>query len=690
MATKFKKRQVLILISAALVAATLAAYEPVRHNGFVSYDDNIYITQNPNIKSGINLQSISWAFTKSHASNWHPLTWISHILDYKLFGLNASGHHLVNVLFHIANALLLFWILTKMTGTTWPSAFIAAVFALHPLQVESVAWAAERKTVLSGLFWFITIAVYIQYAKRPGIGRYILLFCVYALSIMAKPVVVTLPLVLLLLDYWPLERLNLVRPPAGKTVPARWLLVEKVPLLFLSIVLSTITFIVQRQGGAVIALEKVPVIYRVGNAFMSDVKYIGKFLWPSKLAVHYPFPYPYFPKATAVYCALLIVLITVVSIYIGQRKRYAAVGWLWYIVTLVPMIGLVQAGSQAMADRYMYLPMIGLLIIFVLAVKDIISNRPGLKVFATVLSGVALFSLVILTRVQVRYWQNGITLFEHTLKVTKDNAPAEYHYGYALLDEGRFDEAIEHMSKSVQLRPTSLDARRGLGIALLKKGKCDEAIECFNEILERNKDYAAAYYYLAIAAGIQERYEDAIKNLEAALKIDPKYPDAHSRMGAMLLATGKTDEAFLYLNKALQTDSDPTEAYINFGKVYYQLGRYELVIENWTKATRLHPDRTDILNNLASVLVEREEITSEDAIKAIEYAQRACELTGYKEAGFIDTLAFAYAAAGRFEDAVTTANKALDIAKAASQKELAIEIEKRIELYKSGRRYQEK
>lgn len=683
------QKRVKVLICLVIILATLVAYEPLCHNGFVDYDDNIYITQNPNIKSGITKQTLVWAFTQPHASNWHPLTWLSHTLDYKLFGPEPFGHHLVNLLFHIANALLLFWILTKMTGATWPSAFVAAIFALHPLQVESVAWASERKTVLSGFFWFLTIAVYIRYTKRPGIGRYILLFCVYALSIMAKPVVVTLPLVLLLLDYWPLGRFS----TAGVVNPARQagrLLIEKVPLLILSIVLSAITFIVQRQGGAVIAFEKVPLIYRLGNAFMSYVKYIGKLAWPKNLAVFYPFPMTIFPKAAAIVCVLLVVLITALSILIGLRKRYVTVGWLWYIGTLIPMIGIIQAGSQSMADRYMYLPMLGLLFIFAWAVKDLISNRPRLKVLAAILSTVAIFSCVILTRTQVRYWQNGITLFEHTLKVTEDNAPAEYNCGYAFLNKGRFDEAVERMRKAAKLRPTSLDARRGLGIALLKKGNCDEAIACFNEILQRNNNYAPAYYYLAIAAGIQQRYPDAIKYLETLLTIDPKFPDSHSRMAAMLLETGKTDEALLHLNKALRIDTDPTEAYINFGKVYCKLGKLNLVIENWTKAARLHPDRTDILDNLAMVMIERNEIPPGDAKKAIEYAIRACELSDYKEAEFIDTLAKAYAAAGRFEEAITTADKALDIAKAAGKEALADEIQERIKLYKSGQRYRQK
>ena len=684
---RFRQRHILFLISVVLAAITFVAYEPVRHNGFVNYDDYDYITGNPNVTGGITRDSVIWAFTKCYAANWHPLTWLSHTLDCQLFGLNPLGHHTINVLIHTANSLLLLWLLWRMTGAMWPSVFAAAVFALHPVQVESVAWASERKTVLSGLFWFLTIAVYIWYTKRPNIGRYISVFLVYALSIMTKPVVVTLPLVLLLLDYWPLKRLNWGSPPAEKTVSAGRLLMEKVPLLLLSAFLSVMTFIAQQQGGTVATLGNISLVCRIANMFMSYIKYILKMIWPSGLAVPYPYPQTNLSNAAAVVCVLLFVLITVSSIYIGRRRKYAAVGWLWYVGTLVPMGGLVQVGSQAMADRYMYITMPGLLIIAGWAVKDLIANRPQWRVITAALVAVALPTMVILTRMQVRYWQNDMTLFERTLAVTENNALAENIYGQALSKEGRFSEAESHLSKAIQLCPTSFDTRNKLGMVFLKTGKVNEAIACFNKTLQQKKDSADAYYGLAAASGLQKKYDDAIKYLTTVLKLDPQYPDAHNKMGIALLAMGKPNEAIVHLDEALRINSNQPDVYVNLGLAYSQLGRYAPAVRNWTRAAELKPNSAEILNNLAWLLATASDASVQDANKAIELAQRACELTGNEKAGILDTLAAAYAASGRFEDAARTAQQAINAAKAGGREELAGEIQNRMELYKEGRRY---
>jgi Flp pilus assembly protein TadD len=617
-----KQRHILFLISAALVAAIAIAYEPVRHNGFVSYDDYAYITENPNVTGGITRDSVIWAFTKTYASNWHPLTWLSHMADCEIYGLNPAGHHITNVLIHIANSLLLFWVLRKMTDATWRSAFVAAAFALHPLHVESVAWVAERKDVLSGLFWMLTMAAYVRYAERPNIQRYLLVLLAFVMGLMSKPMVVTLPFVLLLLDYWPLERLNWGRPPAGKTVPLGRLLVEKVPLLLLSAILSVITFVVQQGGGAVIALGKIPLDYRIANMFVSYIRYIGKTIWPSGLAVLYPHPHINPSGATAVVYALLFVLITVISIDIFRRRKYIAVGWLWYVGTLVPVAGLVQVGSQGMADRYTYIPMVGLLIVAGWGVKDLVANRPRWKVVAAALAVVVLASAVILTRMQVKHWQNSITLFEYALKVTENNAGAETSYGGALAEAGRFDEAELHLSNAVRLNPTAPKAHNHLGNVLLNEGKLNEAIEHFNEALRITPDQAAVYVNLSIA--------------------------------------------------------------------YTKLGKYEQAIQNWTRAVELEPTIADILKNPAWLLATAGNVSAQDADRAIEFARRACELGGYKEAELLDTLAAAYAAAGRFEDAVRTAQQAIDAAKAGGREDLAGEIKNRMELYKTGQRYRQK
>jgi protein O-mannosyl-transferase len=656
-----RKKRVTLLIYIALAAGTVIAYAPIRHNGFVGYDDNEYIVKNPHITGGITQQSITWAFTKPYASNWHPLTWISHILDYRLFGLNPLGHHFVSLLLHITNSLLLFWILKNITGTIWASAFVAAVFAVHPVQVESVAWAAERKTVLSGLFWLLTMAAYVRYTRQPAFGRYILVLLVFGLCIMTKPIVVTLPLVLLLLDYWPLLRFATKGGPleqsGGQKTSLKWLIIEKIPFLAMSAFLSVMTFVSQKSGRAMSTMENMPLDYRIANTFLSYIKYISKMIWPSRLAVYHPHPRTGFSDTAVVICALLFVLITVFSIYVGRRKRYVTVGWLWYIGTLVPMIGLVQVGAQAIAYRYMYLSMLGLLIIVAWAVKDLVANRFRWKVAAAVSAIVVLSAFVVLTIMQVRYWQNTITLFEHTLNVTKDNAAAEHNYGYALSEAGRLDEAAIHLNRAIQLVPIFVDARNNLGKLYLKQGKINEAIDCFAELAKRKDAPAEVHYSLASALLMQKRYDEAIKQLAMVLELDPDYAHAPSAMAVALMSAGRADEAMACFNKYLRLNENSAELHYNLAVALVMQKKYDEAIIHFTRVTELDPNNAGALNGLARVL---------------------------------DALAVSYAEAGKFDDAKITAEKALNIAKAARQAELASEIEGRLQLYKKDLPYQGK
>jgi tetratricopeptide (TPR) repeat protein len=684
-----ERRQKLI-ISLGLIAATIVAYEPIRYNGFVNYDDGAYITNNPNVTAGLTPQSVAWAFTKSYSGNWHPLTWLSHILDCQIFGLNPPGHHLVSLLYHIINALLLFWLLKYMTGSVWASAFAAAVFALHPLQVESVAWAAERKTVLSGLFWLLTIAAYIRYTKKPGLARYISLLVVFGLCMMTKPVVVTLPLVLLLLDYWPLERVKRRYPPAGKTVTMGWLFIEKIPLLALSAILSATTFLVQRHWGAVVAIEKMPFDIRFANAFISYIKYIGKVIWPGGLAAFYPHPRANIPYATAAVCMLVFALLTIFCIYLGRRRKYLATGWLWFAGTLVPMLGLIQVGMQSMADRYMYLPIVGLLFIIAWSVRDFVINHPRWKVAFAALAGVIILAAIILTRAQAGYWRNSMTLFEHALKVTKNNDVAEKGYGSALFEAGRLDEAVVHLSNALRIQPGYFAAGNDLGKVYLKQGKLNEAVSCFNELLKRKKNPPELYYNLGLALSMQKKYDEAAKFLAKTLEMDPKYPDASNRMGTVLLAAGKNTEAIKHLNVALRITPNEPGIYEKLGNAYAQSGDYDQAIRNWSKAVELKPNNAETLNNLAWLLATAENTSAQDANQAIGLARRACELTKDEKADRLDTLAAAYAAAGRFEEAVKTAKQAVDMAKAEGKEEQVGEIQNRMELYKAGQKYLQK
>jgi tetratricopeptide (TPR) repeat protein len=697
-----------------------------------------------------------------YSANWHPLTWLSHTLDRQVFGLNPFGHHLISVLIHIVNSLLLFWILTNITGAIWPSAFVAAVFAMHPLQVESVAWAAERKTVLSGLFWLLTIAAYVRYTRQPGFLRYLLVLLVFGLCIMTKPVVVTLPFVLLLLDYWPLGRFKWgrhietlpLKETSRQEISTGRLIIEKIPLLAFSAILSVITVLAQRQWGAVLSLEKLPFETRFANMFISYVSYIGKMVWPSRLAACYPYSHVTASDFPVALCEVLFILLSIFSIYICRRKKYAAVGWLWFVGTLVPAIGLAQSGIQAMANRYMYIPILGLLIIIGWGVKDYIDKQPRAKIAAIILGAAAISSLLILTQMQVRHWQNSMTLYEYALKVTQNNALAENNYGSALLEAGRLDEAILHLKKALSIVPkmpeaednlgkvylnqkkfneaivcfneaiqkndnsaetyynlaTALTmqrkysdavkhltkvlklnphypyARNRLGTALLGSGRIEEAILCFNELLKQNENSAEVHYNLGLALSAQKKYDDAIIHFAKAMEMDPKYPNTHDRMGAALLATGKLDEAIEHLKEGLATSPDQGETYINLATAYTKQSKYGPAIENWTRAAELKPNNVAVLNNLAWLLATAEDASVEDANKAIGLARRACELTGHKDPDSLDTLAAAYAAAGRFDDAVTTARQAVDFARAGGRENLSVEIQQRMKLYQAGRR----
>jgi protein O-mannosyl-transferase len=690
---RLSQRQIFFLISAALVLTTLVAYEPIRYNGFVSYDDNMYITKNPDVKTGITWQSLYKVFEQHRIPMWHPLTMLSHMLDYQLFGLNPLGHHLVSVAIHIVNALLLFWIFNSMTGTIWLSAFVAGVFALHPLQVESVAWAAERKTVMSGLFWLLTMAVYIRYARQPGFSRYLAVLLVFGLCIMAKPIVVTLPLVLLLLDYWPLDRVRWGQPANIKVKSnqktAGWLIAEKIPLLTMSAILSAITIIVQQNGQGIVSFDKIPLGQRITNMFASYISYIHKTIWPSGLAVYYPHQRGTIPTTTVVICTLLFILMSILCVYAGRRRKYIAIGWLWYVGTLVPVIGLVQSGAQMMANRYMYISMLGLLIIIGWGVKDYIEKQPRARI-ATIILGVAvLFSLLALTRMQVRHWQDTLTLFDYALKVTKDNPIAENSYGCALFELGREDEAEEHLRNAIRISSAFADARNNLAKVYLKEGRYSKAISLFNELIRQNEGTAEIYCNIAVALSMQNNYEDAIKYFGKSLELNRNDSDTHKKMGITLLAAGKITEAIGYLKESLRINADQADVYETIGKAYSQLGQYEHAMLNWKKALELQPNSADVLNNLGWLYATFEDATTENANKAIEYASRACELTDYNDAVYLDTLGTTYGAAGRFEEAKATAGKALSIATASGQEKLAGEIENRIKLYEAGQPYRQ-
>jgi hypothetical protein len=513
------------LIYMVLTLATIIAFEPVRHNDFVYLDDPPYVTENPHIKAGITRESVVWAFTTPHVGMWHPLTSLSHMLDCQLFELNPLWHHLTSLFFHTANTLLLFWVLKRMTGAVWPSAFVAAVFALHPLTVESVAWVAERKNVLSGFFWILTIAAYIRYAKHPSIGRYLLVVLIFSMGLMAKPTVVTLPFALLLLDWWPLRRFHRRRQGRGEDLvetksvettcqksPVWRLIGEKIPLFIFAAVLSVITYIAQQTFGTMTTTESLPLYFRVVNAMTSYLSYIVKIFYPTRLAVHYPYPTTLRIDAAM----LLLIGISVLLVRWARRRPWLTVGLLWYIGTLVPVIGLVQVGRQAMADRYTYLPSIGIFIMIAWGATELFARWRYRKIVLGISTSIVLAGLLLCTRMQVQHWKNNFTLYEHALAVTKDNYIAHYNLGWLLLEKRQFDEAIMHFKETLRVRPQYLDARNNIGVAYLRQGKYDEAITCFNELLQHKPDYPNANKNLRIALRERGKIDKALKKQEKA------------------------------------------------------------------------------------------------------------------------------------------------------------------------------
>jgi protein O-mannosyl-transferase len=517
-----------LLIGVALGLAILTVYWPVVLQDFVNYDDQEYVTDNPRVQKGIAWEGMVWAFTTRHSWNWHPLTWLSHMLDCQLFGLDAGAHKVVNVAFHIANTLILFFALVRMTAAPWRSAFVAAGFALHPLHVESVAWVSERKDVLSAFFWMLTMLAYVRYAEQPSTRRYSLVLASFALGLMAKPMLVTLPCVLLLLDLWPLGRTAYSRPAVGERAPSKIprLIWEKVPFLLLSAALSVVTYWAQATGGTFgSAVKPLPLAVRACNAVVSYVRYINKFLLPVNLAVFYPQPGAWrLPEFGLT--AMVIVLLTVLLLRALRANPYLTVGWFWYLGTLVPAIGLIQVGDQSIADRYTYIPSIGLLVLMAWGVPELVSGWRGAEVAVRAVAIGVIIAWMATTRHQLQYWANSISLFEHAIAVTSDNYIAQNNLGAALRATGKLEQAAPHFQEAIRIWPQYPEANKNLGDILARTGRFDEAVHHYQQALQKRPDWAEAHNNLGTALAMQGSTEEAIAQFSDALRLQPDFADA--------------------------------------------------------------------------------------------------------------------------------------------------------------------
>ena len=663
-------------VGALLVVLTFAAFWPVLGNGFVNLDDPSYVTKNPYIRSGVTLQAVKWALTTGHNSNWHPLTWISHMIDRRLFGLDPTGHHAVNLLLHMANVILLFAVLRRMTGSLWKSAFVAALFGVHPLHVESVAWISERKDVLSTFFWLLTMWAYARYVQRPSVLRYLWVFGALALGLTAKPMLVTLPFVLLLLDYWPLERFAKRR---DKNAGERWsgwkLILEKAPLIALAMTSSVITYIVQQKGGAVSTLGLIPPGMRVSNAVVAYVTYIGKTVWPRDLAVFYPHPGDSLRLWQILGAAVVLACITLAVFRAAQRRRYLAVGWLWYLGTLVPVIGLVQVGAHAVADRYTYIPLVGLFMIAAWGIPELAekgrkeerkkggkgerkksaaftlpySHTPILAALAAVVVAV----LAAGTWVQVGYWHDSVSLFTRAIEVTEGNYVAHYNLGVALADQGKMKEAAAHYAEALRISPDFTGALSGMGNALIRAGKTEEAIARYAEALRLKPDDPSAHYNLGVALAQQGKADEAIEHYSEAVRLKPEMVEAHCNLGVLLDDKGRSDEAIEHLTKALQLDPEFAQAHYNLALVLGKKGDINGAIQHLTEAVRIRPNYAEAHNNLGSALASQGRIDE----AAVHFAKAVRARPGFAEAHF--NLGLAFKTRGKMREAIDEFKEAI-------------------------------
>jgi tetratricopeptide (TPR) repeat protein len=615
-----KKSSLLVAVLLTLVTAVI--YGSVVKHDFDYYDDESYITANAHIQKGLSWTSIKWAFTSiGYSDNWHPLTWLSHLLDVQLFGLNPAGHHFTNLFLHILATLLLFGFLVSATGSLWPSALVAALFALHPLHVESVAWVAERKDVLCAVFWCATLWVYGYYARRPSGKKYVLVFILFAFGLMAKPMCVTLPFILLLLDYWPLERLTLNCRSIGR------LAAEKLPLVLLTIASSIVTIIAQHR--AIGSFQKSPLVIRAANAILSYCVYLGQALWPMKLSVFYPYPLPQ-PLPT-ILCLLMLTAITAVVIAAGRKKKYLLTGWMWYIVSLVPVIGIVQVGSQPHADRYTYIPLIGIFIMIAwgfYAIAASMSRRK--KTLVNIILLIIVSVMAIKTREQIGYWKNGITLFTHCFEVTKGNVNenAYYNFGNLLSQAGRTDEAVFYYRKALELNPNQAETHNNLALLLEDMGQTEEAITHFVKAVEHDPK-VEAYNNLGTLLAKSGRTDEAAINFQKALAMNPDYMDAHFNFGILLAETGRNDEAVAHYRKALEIDPNDYGANYNLGLLFTKMGRTDDAIVHYRKALEITPEAVGPLQNLAFAYVQNGQLT--EATSVVQKALASARFSGNED-----------------------------------------------------------
>ncbi len=610
---------------------TLVVYLQVGNHDFINYDDGLYVTENHYVKKGVTHESIAWAFTATHSANWHPITWLSHMLDVSLYGMNSGNHHLINVLFHIANTMLLFLLFRRMTGNLFQCSFIAALFAIHPLHVESVAWVAERKDVLSTFFGMLTMGAYIRYVEKPGIKIYFSTLLLFVLGLMSKPMLVTLPFVLLLLDYWPLRRFgNTGDKLKNEEFYARGniknIIIEKIPLFMLSTASCILTFSVQKIGGAVGSLGAYPLDIRIANILISYIDYIGKMLWPFHLSVFYPLSND-ISIWKVINSIIILAIISTIAVRHIKQNPWFLIGWLWYLGTLVPVIGLVQVGLQAMADRYTYIPLIGIFVIIAWGIPELVVKLKYKETWQALAASVFFIFLMVISWLQVRHWADSTTIFKNALDNTTGNYVAHNNLGRALSDQGKIDEAIKHYKHALQIHPYPERPYTNLGAALFVQSRYNEAIKCYYDALRFAPDYFMAHNNLGIVFAAQGRFDEAVLHYSKALQLSPDFEEIYNNLGVAFAAQERFDDAINSFLLALKKNPTYSEAYNNLGLAVIRKGLIEKAVLYFQEALRLKPGYTEAQRNLNRALSDLKKIENavsrmQDALKINPHGER--------------------------------------------------------------------
>jgi tetratricopeptide (TPR) repeat protein len=638
-------------LSAALVAAVLVVYAPALTLGFVNFDDPQYVLDNAYVHSGLTRNGIGWALTATYAGNWHPVTWLSHMTDVELYGVNPGGHHATSVLIHLLNTLLLFAIMSRMTGKPLRSAVVAGLFGVHPLHVESVAWIAERKDVLSTLFALLTLWAYVGYVETQSRARYGLLVLFFVLGLASKPMLVTLPFLLLLLDIWPLQRITLA---AGARLQSKALVLEKIPLFICAVLSSVATYAVQQSAGAVRAVDTLPLIRRFTNAIVAYVGYIEKTMWPVHLAPLYPYSATEPLWRIAIAAALLIAL-TSLAVRLRARYKYVPVGWFWYLGTLVPVIGLVQVGSQPMADRYTYLPVVGLFIVVAWGLPDWLHDVPGRRYLLAVAATGVVTASVVLARQQVAIWENSVELWQHTLRVTANNYRAHNNLALALVAAGKSEEALLQFEAALRIEPDSVEAHTGLGAILASAGKLEDAMTHYRHALRSNPNDAITRANLGAALAQQGNFAEAEAQLRAAVAIAPDLPQGHSYLGVALARQGRTAEAIGHFARVVELQPSDGAARRHHGAALALEGRTDEAIVQFETALRLDPADAQARNGLGDALAA----TGKLEAAALEYERAVRMNPAFAEARA--NLGNSLARLGRADEAIVQLAEAVRI-----------------------------